>query len=310
MANKEETLGNSVIEAIATIAQDAVSKAGYDKTIKATIVSNLDASKGIYVCKYDSVSFTAIGAENTYQLGDLVMVNIPQNNWDNPKTILNKIYSEVIDYGTVDPFSTFLDVNDGQPLIYTTTDYVALKANILSWSSRTLVEEMDLASIYTEPYTRMGIEISFKTKNLKNFNVNSGTYGVRIIFSNAETNAVLAQYELNTLNCFGNLYGFEDYSPQKVLVKIDPNIISASSRVRVECFQANDFTRYNTQTGATEPLVYPTPDPNFNIFFKDLRLYFGYGVDEYKDGDVILTTDSSIQYYDKWSDEENKKHFT
>ena len=312
---------NNILEAIEMIAAKRVNEAGYDKTIKAVVTSTDQAAKGQYTCKYESVTFTAIGTENAYKVDDTVMVNIPQNNWDNPKSILHKLYSEEIDYGSLDPFAEFLDVNDGKPSIVfldSTIEEegqqveVGLKANLQQWTSRSLVNKDDFSTIYNEPFTRMGIEGSFKTL-LKNYNVNAGTYGIRVIFTNSTTNTILAQYELNSLNSFGNLYGFEDYTPQKVLVKLDPSIISLATNVRIECFQMNDFTRYNTTTGATETLTYPEVSPEevpFNILFKNLKLYFGYGKEEYGENDIILTTLSQPQYYKRWEEDKNTKNFS
>jgi hypothetical protein len=182
MANKEETLGNSFIEAIATIAQDAVSKAGYDKTVKAQITSTTAADKGQYSCKYGAVNFTAIGSKNTYKVNDIVMVSIPENNWDNPKVILNKLYTEDINFKSLDPFDDFLDVNDGKPLIVDFEE-VGVKANVRSYTERsfTNVDGYNFKDIYSEPYTRLGIEVALKTDKLSSlYNVNAGTYGIRI----------------------------------------------------------------------------------------------------------------------------------
>jgi len=126
-----------LLDAIELLAEHKIINAGFDKTIKATVQSSADAARGIYSCKYEATTFTAIGDKSAYQSGDIVMVNIPQNNWDNVKTILNKVYTEVIDTKTLDPFANFLDVNNGEPLIFSygeedSDEFGAVKANILS----------------------------------------------------------------------------------------------------------------------------------------------------------------------------------
>lgn len=315
MANKEEALGNNIIEAIATIAKDAVSKAGYDKTIKAQIISTDSADTGTYSCKYGGTTFIAVGTENAYKVNDTVMVSIPENNWDNPKVILNKLYSKEIEFKSLDPFSDFLDVNEGKPALVDVEE-IGVKANILPWSERTftLTDEYDFAKLYNEPYTRMGIEIALKTGELGSIqNVNAGTYGIRIkLFKDTNSLVPFIIYEFNSTQMFGNLYNFNDYIIQKLLVPITPEDMALVKSIQVSVFQNNDFTCYNTTTGQITPLVYPMPesDVQVNISARDLKLYFGYGKEEYHEGDVTLLLSNPAQYFEKWEDTENKKHFS
>jgi len=111
---------------------------------------------------------------------------------------------------------------------------------------------------------------------------------------------------------FGNLYNFNDYVIQKLLVPVAPEDMALVKSIQVSVFQNNDFTCYNTTTGQVTPLVYPMPesDVQVNIFAKDLKLYFGYGKEEYHEGDVTLLLSNPAQYFEKWEDTENKKHFS
>ena len=90
---------NHLLNAIETIVDNTVNKAGYDKTIKAIIDKCLDATLGSYQVKYQDSVFEAFAADKNvkYQKGTLVQVLIPGNDMSQNKTILNPIQSDTIE---------------------------------------------------------------------------------------------------------------------------------------------------------------------------------------------------------------------
>lgn len=242
---------NNILEAIEMIAAKRVNEAGYDKTIKAVVTSADQAAAGQYTCKYESVTFTAIGLKDTYKVDDVVMVNIPENNWDNPKTILNKLYIKSTDKVSTDVYKDFLRFDDDPSTFLSfAEEEKGLIANVHKPFSPSigprsddviLLEETSLAPYFLEPYTRLGIQAEFNTGGLAQFKANGGTYGIRIIFRDSGHN-IIAQYELNTLNMIGNLYNFYDWYEQKNLITLDPEKIPADGTIEIIGFQSGDFT--------------------------------------------------------------------
>lgn len=87
MANK---YGDAICEAIEYLASKAVSKAEYDKTIIATVISCIDKAAGQYKMRYQDSTFYAYSndIEKEYATGLGVYVLVPGNNFSNRKTII------------------------------------------------------------------------------------------------------------------------------------------------------------------------------------------------------------------------------
>lgn len=84
---------NQLIGAIQTIVDDAIAKANFDKTIKATIVKCIDETIGKYSVRYQDSTFYAFSpnTENTYRDGTNVYVLIPGNDTSQDKTIIGAV---------------------------------------------------------------------------------------------------------------------------------------------------------------------------------------------------------------------------
>jgi hypothetical protein len=83
-------LSNTILDAIEIMADKKVSAAGYDRTIQATIVSQMNAAKGEYIIRYQGNKFYAYSTdlEKTYRKGATVFVLVPENDFSKHKTIL------------------------------------------------------------------------------------------------------------------------------------------------------------------------------------------------------------------------------
>lgn len=310
---------NNILEAIEVLAQKKVNEAGYDKTIKAIVTSTDQATEGIYTCQYEAITFTAFGLKNTFEVDDVVMVNIPQNDWDNPKTILNKLYIKADERASTDILKDFLRFDDDPSTFMSfAEEQKGLIANVHKPFSPDvgprsddviLLEETSLASYYLEPYSKLYITAKFNTGKLVPFKVNNGTFGIRVIFRDKNHN-IISQYELNTMNMIGNLYNFQEWVEQRCLVTLDPEKIDSNGFIEILGFQSGDFTMY-TQKNATVILVYPDEYiPEDNILIKEGKIQFGYSNNEFKEGDINLLSESSKQYYRSWDDSDNLKQFT
>lgn len=92
-----------ILDAIQMLVDKTVSKAEFDKTIKATISRCVDATIGKYVVKYQDSSFYAYSynTDNTYSAGTAVYVLIPGNDMSQEKSIIGTVDKLGIDYVSI-----------------------------------------------------------------------------------------------------------------------------------------------------------------------------------------------------------------
>jgi len=90
---------NQILDAIETMVDNAVSKAGYDRTIQGTIISLEDAETGKYKIKYQDSEIEAYSSniDIKYPEGTLVYITIPNNDFSKTKTILDTVDKEAIE---------------------------------------------------------------------------------------------------------------------------------------------------------------------------------------------------------------------
>ena len=84
---------DKICEAIGTIVEQAVSSAGYDRTIQAVVSSCSDATIGKYKIKYQDSLFYAYATnpDITYTKGTNVYILIPGNDMTKDKIILGTV---------------------------------------------------------------------------------------------------------------------------------------------------------------------------------------------------------------------------
>lgn len=81
---------NQILDAIDTLVENAIDKAGYDKTIQAVIISLEDATTGRYKVKYQDSEIEAYSnnVDIVYTKGTLVNILVPGNDFSQTKTII------------------------------------------------------------------------------------------------------------------------------------------------------------------------------------------------------------------------------
>ena len=83
-------ISNALSDAIFTVCNKIISKAKFDKTYKCRVVSKV--SDGKYVVMKDDVEHI-VNSAFTYNVGDIVTVLLPQNNWKNATIVYPQFYS-------------------------------------------------------------------------------------------------------------------------------------------------------------------------------------------------------------------------
>ena len=84
---------DSICDAIDILVKQAISSAGFDKTIQATIISCSEPSTGEYLVKYQDSKFYAYASnpDISYNTGALVYLLVPEGDFSNHKTILGAV---------------------------------------------------------------------------------------------------------------------------------------------------------------------------------------------------------------------------
>ena len=140
MANIEQ----NICDAIEVIANNIVSKAGFDKTIQASIISCVDEATGKYKVKYQDNTFYAYSSDinKKYSKNDRVYILIPGNDMTRDKTIL----------GTVGKTSKYSSTEAG-------TFYKKISPNLIVQQKNKYQIYSGTQYNYTEIYERYGKEI-------------------------------------------------------------------------------------------------------------------------------------------------------
>ena len=305
MANADQ-LSKQLLESMEIIGKNIVNGLEYDKTIKAVVQESNGTN---YLCKYNDITFTAVGPEGEYVVGDNVWVNIPQSNWKNQKTIISRSETDENPNRVVLPFSNLVSVNNNQAFYESSGEYHIL-AN--GETQEVLIDSItNLYSSYNEPFDLLGLKVQFNTGKLTPFNVTEGNYGIRLKLYNS-ANENYATYEFDCSSMMGNHYAFNDYIEQQMVFDISEVRPAQGDTIKVYLIQKNDFAGYHT-SNQLELLQYAAgDDTSDNIYARAIKLFLGYNknnitVDE---GDLILI-DGDYLYYEGWGElGRNTKRFT
>jgi hypothetical protein len=155
-------------------------------------------------------------------------------------------------------------------------------------------------------YDTIAIKGDFKTL-LTGYNVNSGSYGLRLDMYFKPTNGTdkLIKHSayLDSADMYGNPYSFLIYSTQAIKFSIAN--IGAIQTISLYFYQKNNFT-YLTDNGKQESLpVLNAQDPDYsNLLLKNVYLSFGSDISNIDDNVIKLYTNEPLEY-DRLSDEES-----
>lgn len=283
------SIEQNICDAIEVITNNIVSKAGFDKTIQATIVSCIDEATGRYKVKYQDNTFYAYSSniEQKYSKGNRIYVLIPGNDMTRDKTIL----------GTVGQSSEYKSTEAGTVYHQVSTNLIELQNRngykIYSGTQYNYNEDNKQA----EPYTRYGKVIYnygdqgdlnlLKEEVVKEYVNNTGFLWVQAIFQTDFAEKIFqGNYGIRvTLLCgegeitypytvlldlshgiTGDFYNL--FTPQTkyyVMPKPD-NFIRIQ---RIEIFAQNFVTQLDNNV-VTESEV---TDEQFDIFVKNIGIY-------------------------------------
>lgn len=205
-------------DAVQLMVDNAVSKAGYDATIKATILSCSNALTGEYKIKYQDNTLTAysLNADTTYKKGALVYVQVPNNDLKNRKSIIGAVKSDDENYSiSVEQDATydFIGTNVVSNGATTLNSYHTESKELYNYSNEEDENVLTLDTFAIDEYIKENSSIycaaDFQT-SLPQEQQLQGNYGIifALDFSsnNNEEDVITKYYSINVNNMTGNPY--------------------------------------------------------------------------------------------------------
>lgn len=307
----------SILQAVEIVVGKCLNDVAFDKTEICTIVSDADKKNGRYTvtngsARYDAFVNTSNSAEKApeYKVNDSVRVSVPNGDYSQKKYIegLNVVDNDTCPITYVSPLDTVLDMTDN---IISGEKIHGLRANDRNQSEWCLWSADCNQSAYRKLqnnglYDTIAIKGDFKTL-LTGYNVNSGSYGLRLDMYFKPTNGTdkLIKHSayLDSSDMYGNPYSFLIYSTQAVKFSIAN--IGTIQTISLYFYQKNNFT-YLTDGGVQTPLpVLRAEDPDYsNLLLKNIYLSFGSDIINIDDNTVKLYTNEPLEY-DRLADDES-----
>lgn len=304
MANN---ISNNILKTIDMIVEDRVSKIKFDKTIEATINSIVNLNTGEYKIKYEENIFSAFSNNTSilYEIGDKVLVKIPEGDFTNKKIIESKSngdissngdnsinndylinviepsWDEFYNYQPENEYSLISGIEPNQKIIYSYQN-----------ESNTIFQN------YNTFYDKIQIKASFKTNFLNTHN--KGNYGIKIILkvkNILDQSEQLIAYSLDTSSFIGAPYNYNSYSEQSVQIEVEKNsLINLDSII---FFQENMEVDKNIIYNEDGTISYNEITDIPNIFVKDIKLNFIELVDYSKSKYYLsISTPKGISFVD------------
>ena len=268
-----QNYGEIFCQAVDDIIKARLNGLEYDITKVCTIVEDKDAKNNLYIVSDGTIKFEAYGSENSsYQYGDQVLVTIPGGDYDEQKTIINKIANNLTGTATyTDPLDTIIR---GTEDVYVCGGPVGVCAN------GTELTELKNSQINPEmPYgfTHIGLSAEFKT--LLPNDVIDGTYGIKLFIYKNNSNEVI-ELTMSSADILGNPYNLKTFTKHTAAFKL-PDGFNNIKRIDLYFYQDGNFKDGNHN-------LIPYDENVKNLFIKNVNLYLGYSYDRVTEETVEL----------------------
>lgn len=284
--NKYLELQDKLCQAMEMFAENAVNKAGFDRTIQATIISCVDESIGRYKVQYQDSMFYAYAQndENKYSFGTGVYVLIQNNDMARDKFIIGTVDKLGMDYLSITDESDRYEKigtnclnfpNEIQLCSYLKEDSYLINTN------SGYIQNNELLT-YIKDAECLLIQMDIQTA-LDQIQRRKGDYGLEIelIFKNElneNANNIIRKYIVNINQMTGNPYLYIDKTPQLFAISIDnENFLGIKS---IKAF-SKDFPKEKDEMPK-------------DIFFSNLAVYAANRLDESELNTSRLTIHSPL----------------
>ena len=299
-----------IYKAIDIITNKRLEALQYDITIEATIINDEQSEKGVYTVSNGNANFIAYSKDSEYKKNDVVMVTIPQGNYNNQKIIIGKKINEKKEESPIEfkrPFSNLINItnnilsNSNQKKEYSFIangekycwDITASDILQSSYSQKDYIS-MELYENGYIGYTRVGVKADFLT-TLKEYQVVSGNYGLEFIltFSNnidpLSGENIIRTFSLDSSNFFGNIYNLDIYQNQELVFDISDMEKYTLKQIQICPYQRKNFKNINNKD-------IPSNIPFDNIFIKNIYICLGTSIADFNKDSVKITTKNSFLY--------------
>lgn len=226
------SLSQNILDAVEILANSSISKAGYDRTIQAQVLSCEDASIGRYRCRYQDSTIYAYSnnLDTSYNKGDYVYILVPSNDMKKEKTILctssrrgNNFVSETKEEDEYNVIGSNCILSTRK--YYLNTDNLNYSYNIYSQENVENALRIDAEAVERYIKNADAFKISLMIKTLIPINRQSrGSYGLifTLVFKdNTLEKEVERVYIINEDNMSGNPYKYKNNTKQTAIFKID-----------------------------------------------------------------------------------------
>ena len=272
----KEKYEDALLQSISILAEQAVKKAGYDKTIRATVIKCVDPTIEQYKVRYQDSYYYAYGngAGVNYPAGANVYILVPKGDMSQLKTILGTVQKLGINY--VNPIAeenkyeqtgnnvvkTLFEGEFGL-CSYKTEDAILLY-DITPKEQKNHIKKIDINNknllYYLQTASHLCCSFYIRT-DLNNQQKYKGKYGIRITAKYKDvkdkTKSIIQDHIIDIDIMEGNPYNFEKAVLQKVFIEIDT--VNFQEIVKVQLF-SKGFP--NTKENPS--------DDEKDIFFSDL----------------------------------------
>lgn len=311
---------DALFEGFEAYYNERVKENQYDITVEATVINTDLKAQGIYTVKTDNAQFDAYTIVGDYYKNDIVMVQIPNGDYNNPKYILSRKITNGEEYRfkLKFPFDNFIGLRrleqDEQVQQNNTgywANYPELKTGITEEERAACLSERQ--TILNTPLwewtnndgstignTRLGLQADWKVLLGKYFPIR-GNYGLRIVVkgvSGADSTTASTDIErtfyFTNRDMYGNVYAFSaPYTQQKV---IDISEFLNINSIKIYFIQDFDFADNENKliTYPDELLAPPKIPPN--ISFSNLTVALGISAENLQDDTALAYTYDSMSY--------------
>lgn len=214
----------SLCQAVDIIAQQKAKTMGYDTTVEATIFKCIDATIGSYDIQYQGSVFRAysVNPNTQYNVGDTVLILVPQSNFNNEKTILgakNKLgIKNINSTGNQSQY-----ISNGYNIL---SNNSANSINLCSYKTEEknfdfITKENFQQSLRKSQYLTVSFDIE---NNLSHEQIGWGNYGIKInlVFKQKGTEKqVIRSYLFDITKMKGDPYYFRTKVNQILTFPID-----------------------------------------------------------------------------------------
>lgn len=225
------SIENAILDSIELVVDSAISNAGYDRTIQATIKQCVDKTIGKYSVQYQDSTFYAYSnnLESTYADNSLVYVTIPNNDMSKDKVIIGSVKKLGVNY-----ISESIEINSydkvGVNLLFGKLDYSLYSykdEEIILYEKDGKNNLIEIDEVSAQEYLKQSgsliCAMKIKTKLPKEQQL-KGNYGLRyeLIFTDEATGAeTIKTYTFDVDKMTGNPYKFVNYSEQTGIYPIE-----------------------------------------------------------------------------------------